>query len=539
MNNLLNNKGITLVELLAALALIGIIATVAGSLVTQTYQSNSKVQNEIDLKQQTNSILTIIREQITEENMEICLVDRHTLRLDDDGESPFLYPNLITKEQMTISELYIENTKNSSPSTLDKIDLDQNSTSNDVQCIETDNNPTSLNITTTTSSEVSSNPQSYTVSTIIQKRENNYSITIPQDDTEGDSQDSKIFTTSEEFNSIEADRESDFTRNHPNGDENRCEFDDNILLNSNQVFAPTWGYKCKTTTFNQSLWSKTNLTLNSSYNSPVTVLVKENFYLDQGANLYKDSVLDIDGNGLFRKGVVLGSESSLNVMNGYFMGGIILQNQSLLRTQGSIRVDESSTLQSSSEMTVQGYGFMKGQFTLQTNALLDIGRDLNAQQLFLQSNSEVNVDGNTFVDESLNLQRESSLSSQGNISVGEVELQSTASLFTGGTLLINDKLHIQNNALLIANKGIVIKGETTMQSDAMIFSEGNITFQGKVETQNNNIISSQGDITFNRKVGPDWSNATICAEGNIFGIENIEPNHNILSNQQPGSCPTP
>ncbi|MBA2173435.1 prepilin-type N-terminal cleavage/methylation domain-containing protein [Halobacillus locisalis] len=198
MNNLLNNKGITLVELLAALALVGIIVTVAGSLVTQTYQSNSKVQNEIDLKQQTNSILTIIREQITEENMEICLVDRHTIRLDDDGQAPYLYSNLITKEQLTISELYIENLDKSS-TTNAPLNIKQDTSLNGKKCITTNNYPTSIKITTMIESDTNKENKKYTTSTIITKRSEEIDIALsdgenPGEDENDDSNDGDVAT---------------------------------------------------------------------------------------------------------------------------------------------------------------------------------------------------------------------------------------------------------------------------------------------------------------------------------------------------------
>ncbi|RWZ59924.1 prepilin-type N-terminal cleavage/methylation domain-containing protein [Halobacillus fulvus] len=100
-----NQSGITLVELLAALALIGVVVAIAGSLLGQLFQSNDHVQRDLDLKQQANTILMSIKEQSEDHPVNICLENPSTLTVNNGS-------NIITKENLTISELYIEKKEN-------------------------------------------------------------------------------------------------------------------------------------------------------------------------------------------------------------------------------------------------------------------------------------------------------------------------------------------------------------------------------------------------------------------------------------------
>ncbi|TGB04153.1 pilus assembly FimT family protein [Halobacillus salinus] len=529
MKKYFNNKGLTLVELLAAIALIGIISTIAGSLVTQTFQSNSIVQNEIDLKQQTNSIITTIREKVIQQDTTICLVDRETLSMENE--------DLLTKEHMTISELYIENIKNS-PNSNDTLDITSDETLSGNDCIITDGSPTKVMLKTDVNAE--ENDQSYQTSTIIQKRKTEPELALPEEENDGDEGDPelKLFTTWEEFETIEQDRESDFKQDHPNGDRNYCEFDENILLNASQVFAPSWGYKCHITTFHQSLWSKTSMTLNRNYNdrTPLKVLVGNHFYLDQSAKLEQDSILDISGNGLFEGNVVLSSSSQVRTFNAYYKQGLTLQSDSKVETNGSIRMDESSTLQSNSQLFVKGYAFLRDTFTMQSNSTMNVDHNLDGDSLFLQSNSKLDVKGNIQINGNLKMQSDSRFSITGDTAIGNVDQQSNSRLDVAGDTLVNESLYVQNNAVF-SSGSLTVNGPLSMQSNAMVYSEGDIVLNGKVSTQNGTVISSRGDIHINDQVGPGWSKAIICAEGEVYGAENISSNHKVRSNH--GHCPTP
>ena len=555
MNNLLNNKGITLVELLAALALVGIIATVAGSLVTQTYQSNSKVQNEIDLKQQTNSILTIIREQITEENMEICLVDRHTLRLDDDGEAPYLYPNLMTKEQMTISELYIENLDKSS-TTDDTVSIEPNTATTGDNCIITDKHPTSIKMTSIIEGDTNLNDQTYTTSTIISKRGESTEVALPigedpadsddsgNDENNGNSGGNEIFLTSDEFKKIEdykmEDRTEGFVNDSPNPNKNKCEFNENIRLNSNTAFDPTNGESCLVSTFNKSLWSVYPFTIRSPSSSTTKVIVKNHLYMDNTSTLEHDSVLEVDKNATFKKPVTLNSKSRLLFQNGHFQEGITMERNSKVSSNGSIRLDAPSILKSTSTMDINGYAFTD-KLTIQETASLTVQNDMNvSNSLILIGTGHLSIVGDLSTQNHLEMQSNASIETGDSVIIGgNTDLGYKNSMNIGGNLHMKGDLSIPNQSTISAGGDIVIDGNTAMQSDSIIYSEGNITFNGSVSTQSNNIISSKGSITFNDSVGPDWSKVTICANGPIYGENNIDIKHKVKSNQKDGKCPTP
>jgi len=79
-----NQKGITLVELLAALALFGIVLTIVTSVLVQSIKYNDRSENNVNLRQQANYVVTTLRNYNPgDEKYTICLNENGNLEIDD------------------------------------------------------------------------------------------------------------------------------------------------------------------------------------------------------------------------------------------------------------------------------------------------------------------------------------------------------------------------------------------------------------------------------------------------------------------------
>ncbi|MCA0969919.1 FapA family protein [Halobacillus litoralis] len=536
MKNYFNQKGLTLVELLAALALVGIIATIAGSVVTQTFQSNSIVQDEIDLKQQTNSILTIIREEVTQQNMKICLVDRHTLTMDDDNQEPLLYDNLLTKENMTISELYIENLNNSSSSP-SELDINSSSNLSGDNCITTAENPIYIKLATA-ANRAGEQDQTYKTSTVINNRSENVNVEIPDDSNEDDETDPPqpdnpdIFTLQSEFLSILDNRfdDGEFILDHPNGDKNKCEFDENIKLNKKEDIAP-YGTKCKVTNYNKSLWSHYSMFINPTGWDFAEVNVKGNLYQENKVQFGNSSHLNVSGNSHISNNVNLYGNGKMSLHNTYFKNKVSLSNSASISSTGSVRSDGIVELSNNNQLSVIGYGFFNNDFSMYNNSLLE------AEKLFFGENFEM-TKSNLTSSTDLNFLGVSSFYNNSSLSAGNDMIfekktyGGNSTLQSEGNIKLNGGGELYQNTL--TSKGSIIFMKDLKMGNSEINSEKNISFEEIKEFNQNNLFS-KGNLNFydNAQIGGSSllsENSTVFQKEAGFNNSELQSNGNIQFN---------
>ncbi|MFC7061635.1 prepilin-type N-terminal cleavage/methylation domain-containing protein [Halobacillus seohaensis] len=339
---LLNEKGITLVELLAALALLGMITAIAGSLFSQTMNSSSTVEDQINLKQKTNQILSHLREQTKQEPVEICYKNDQVIYVN--GE------NLLGSEHVFISQLYIEN--------------GQNSLSKSSECLTTTTkSPINIDITVDTKGQNSSD---YQTSTII--------IPRPKSDLVLDeNQQQDFFSDSKEFKNLDPIHHQPYQKGIPS--QIKCSFDENTKISEERVHAPTWGTECAQTTFSLSVWYPYNLTLNSG-GSPVELSVQKNLYVDKKTTLIGDATIEVRGDALFENTVTLKGNSTMSANNLYFKNGGVIQENTSLQSKGSMRIDETLTLMGDAEISADGNLFIDGPIEMHNDTYISSKKDI-------------------------------------------------------------------------------------------------------------------------------------------------------------------
>jgi len=94
-----SQKGVTLVELLAGLALFGIVLTIVTSVLVQSIKYNERSENNVNLRQEANFIVTSLRNHKPEEKYKICLDENGDLVLGD--------YSIETNPSITYKDIYI------------------------------------------------------------------------------------------------------------------------------------------------------------------------------------------------------------------------------------------------------------------------------------------------------------------------------------------------------------------------------------------------------------------------------------------------
>ncbi|WP_138415503.1 prepilin-type N-terminal cleavage/methylation domain-containing protein [Aquibacillus sediminis] len=110
----LNSKGLTLVELLGALALLGVVTTLAVTTLVQTIQYNNNAEADVSLRQQANLIATTIRNQYKgQDDFNVAYMEEENL-VNVNGQTIKLPPSITVDllEGPPNVELTLTNTEN-------------------------------------------------------------------------------------------------------------------------------------------------------------------------------------------------------------------------------------------------------------------------------------------------------------------------------------------------------------------------------------------------------------------------------------------
>ncbi|MFQ3542612.1 type II secretion system protein [Halobacillus rhizosphaerae] len=450
MNKLLNNKGVTLIELLTALALFGIVTAITVSVLAQSMHASGAVEDNVQLKQETNLLLTAIREKANQGPADICMNSPTELMIN--------HENLLTFDNFLISKLYIENGKN----TLDEPE----------NCIKISaESPISVAITTSTKDSTPS--QSYQISTIIpsQTAEN---LELAGGDSSGDNNDDNglhIFTSSEEFDTVQESDGQPYTEVRPKPP--NCSYSEASKF-YRTTFA-NWGGVCDRADFDSSVLSIEGITVRNAYLS-----IGENFY-NRSDTTIDNSRFSVAGNILFQGNFTTYGQKDQNTIEGYnifFNQQTNLYNDFLILAKGSLRFDRSTSINSSGTINSEGYLFANDHFLIGNTTRLSIKKDaIFNKSLKAYSNAELTVSGNLLVKDSLVMENNSRIT-------------------IGRNAVISSKATVNGASMIKAYGNITFEGPAYFQNQTVIASAGDIIFHNTVgwNDNENELICAKGKV---------------------------------------------
>ncbi|SDI92406.1 PulJ/GspJ family protein [Salimicrobium halophilum] len=478
MYRLSNDKGITLVELLAAIALIGIIGVISFRLLTGMFSANLIAENDISLKQEANIILTSIREKAQVEDVELQVPEEESLLVNG--------KDVLTKDDIIITEFHAEN-RSDSEETVEKSLFPSNSGSSFTSEVS-ETLVVSMSITTKEGTSI------YEISSVIPglaDPNRNYTIETPEEDdpnspgSGGDDEDPspeppayEIFTTQEEFEALDPANINGWVEGHPDSN-NEYTLTENTILDSR--FPRNYQGQ---NTFEENFWAKyDNMYLNNH-----NVTIEESMYVNHESIWNNNNSVKAGGNALFRDDVTIRTQSSFDAFNTYFRGNISVPNSGIIDTRGSIRVDGKTILRSQAKLKTNGYFFANGSVNLSNNT----NRIEAVEDIYLNSGGTLNG----------------------------------ASIQSGGTMNLDGGFTLQNNASLTSGGVMNGSGSMTLRSNSTLYAEDSIDLDGSFLVDGT--ITSEGDISIYGSVS---GSGTICATGNISTIGAVGQQVKIKDNR--------
>jgi prepilin-type N-terminal cleavage/methylation domain-containing protein len=413
-----NQKGLTLVELLAALALFGVIITLSTTIIFQFIGGEARTQNEMEVSQEANLAINDLRNQFSNGDSKICLTEQKNKILIKESSYGNGEPNGIINDTQTC---------------IDNIDLTK---------------PLHVKLTEKDSG--------FTVqSTWHLKDDEVIEIALSNSDSD------------EEIEDIINDED-----NYSNGNtQDNCDFYGNTKFTQTQI--GTWNSCSNPTVHDGSAWFPNNISIFSG----ITFTVDNNFFSDRQFNLEQNAKLNIGNNAKLEGRSTLKSNSTMNVKNLNVLNNLTLQSDSQLNATGGIKIDGELMVQSNSKVLIEKGLNSLNNATFQENTNIKIGKDaIFNQNLKLMGNAHLTVGGNLTMKQDLNLQENNVLSIGKNANFDKsVQLMGNAKLLIKGDANFTDTVNLQSG-----NK-IVVGGDAKFdRSVGWDWSTGTICVEGKI-----------------------------------------------------------
>lgn len=360
-----NEDGISLVELLAALSLFAIVIALLSTVIIQMENSEEKASGTISLQQDTNVLLSELRNQYYKRDFKLCYSDNNQL----------VFPMNSSEEDFSIKSLTINSQSISHGN-----------------CVEiAHHEPLSIILTT-----VNSTDRQITVETTIAQKEK-YALHIA-------SNKDGIFDKKEDFEDIVIEDSTSFI----SGDTNdACDFYGNTKFPQTRIKKP-----CKEINVYQgSAWFPNNISIGSNVN----FTVQKNVYSDKNFELNANTELIIGNSAKLKGPAELGSNSSIEVNNLYALSNLALSSNARIHTLGGLRINGTLTLSSNSKVIIDQHLFAMSATTFSSNAEGTIGGNATfAELLSLESNASLQISGNAIFYEDIELKSNAKIKINGD-----------------------------------------------------------------------------------------------------------------------------
>ncbi len=331
-----------MVELLAGIALIGIIIALISSIIYQTTAYHSKAEDSVGLRQQANLLVSSLRSSFHKGDNSLCINQNGQLSIAGVSFNP--RGNIAIQDiELHYGEQTLESEQENCMS------IDGTSDSMDIVFSLSDQDGQQFSINT-----VLDNPGSY----VIDAHEKNEGNEIYQDWNE--------FTDKITFPPIDSFEHVDGYQH-----DNSCQYETNLKVTGDAL-----NFCSKSADIRGNVWYPDSLTTWENTH----IVVHHNLYSDSTTNMWSKSSISISGEARLTGRSTLGGQSQMSVRNLYAQSDLTIQESSKLSTSGSLRVDGTLKMTGqSSKLHVKGHGFFAGAVHFQEGAEIII--DGNAEFL--------------------------------------------------------------------------------------------------------------------------------------------------------------
>ncbi len=400
-----NEKGITLVELLAALGLLAIVITLSAGVLMQLLGSEEEASANISLKQNTNVLLSEMRNQFTE-GRNICYDGEH-------GDLEVVSINLTNGEQ----ELTEEN-----------------------GCFTNANNSEAMQVKLTVKSKTD---KTYTTETTWNKSEP-YNLAIQLEN-------------SDDIDDVENDEEG-----NPPGKDEYCDYYGDKKF-SQSTFGE-WN-SCLTPTVHQgNAWFPNGITIFEG----IRFTIDYNLFSDQAFIFNHNSKAFINKSAKVKGDLEVRSSGDLNIKEHLITeGNATLQEDSRTKILRDARFEKDLKMTSKGELEVGENFSTQGNLTMHNNSHITVNNNGKLlSNVFLTTSSSLNIKG-TLTSNSILLENKSTIFVNKKAELlNSVRLKGTSMIHIKGDAHFYKDIHVQDRSKIIVEGNATFDGPITPKNGA-------------------------------------------------------------------------
>ena len=359
-----NEKGITLVELLAALSLFAVVIALSSTVIVQMMGGAEKANDSISLQQDTNVLMSELRSQYYDGESELCF--------NIDGKR-------FAIQQLTINDVKVAG--------------------ND-SCIKV-NRAEPLTIKLTTASTNDSGEKLSVQTTWNNKEE--YVLNITSKKSGG-------FDEESDFEEIVRNENEVYTDYHTKLDgQGSCTFEGNSKFNQGQW--GDWNACNNTAVINGHNWFPENTSVNG-----VNLTVDKNLYADSNFTMERNANIIVKNNARIEGQSILKSTSTVEINNLYANSDFTIQESARLHARGGARIGGPLLVMGQhSKLLIDGNFFSEGRTTFQEGATIKLGGNATFEKyLKMMGKAEIIISGNAYFLEGVDIQSNSKIIIRGD-----------------------------------------------------------------------------------------------------------------------------
>ncbi|MFP7493481.1 prepilin-type N-terminal cleavage/methylation domain-containing protein [Terribacillus saccharophilus] len=202
--------------------------------------------------------------------------------------------------------------------------------------------------------------------------------------------------------------------------------------------------------------------------------------------------------------------------NFYVAGDLVGQHNAVINAKDDSFIKRNVNLHSQNVFTGRNLT-ADGTFILDTNSSVSLKESLQTGGTTeFRSNTKVTAGKDVTLGGNTTIQENAKVNTGGNFLLnGNLQLTSNPNIMTQGNTEIRGSYNSENNSYFEVGKNFTIAKKITLKSKSVLYAKGDVTLNGDVHVQENAKIISDGNIHIKGKISPDWGGGTICAKGDI------------------------
>lgn len=268
--------------------------------------------------------------------------------------------------------------------------------------------------------------------------------------------------------------------------------------------------------------SDTNIGNKTSVNQSLGLFAKSSLetgtlFITNQLTAHNQSVLMVHGNVEVGSGHFFTKSASCVGGDATYKNALEFQNFSTYTSGGKLTAPVLK-MYSQSTVKVEKAAEIAGNLNLENDARLEIGKDIYAGgDTTLNSSAYVTANGPGTFKKSLTVRNSAELSINGNAVVdGTTLIETNAKLNVSGAATFDNDITLRNSGgQFTINENTTVNGSINMDQSAIMYVKGNAYLNSNVHVPQNAKIIADGDIHIKGKITPDWGGGTICAKGDI------------------------